>query len=254
MVVAAATLLTVTGAGALVLYGSDGTPRQVLELIQGLEEQEREAKQAAEEYSQRHTMGETFELTGYDANKPEHTSYERSYLKSLGWYGTLEWTITGAKKASTLAEVGVPAEVEAELGLPEWAEDEPVSFLSVEAEITNVDAVSDNVDFTSIDDLIRPSCRVYPCDAEGNPSDEMRVRYVDINDYWQSASPDYRDVRVDSYMQLPAGEAVNVRMVFMLRPAFGDAFTQEDFESLEYALVFDSPNHFGSCAVNLGEL
>lgn len=236
------------------LYGEDGMPKQVLEAKR---EYDRETKRIAEMHSQRHAAGETFELTGYDAEESEYESYRRSYLSALGWYGALEWTITGAKKASTLAEVGVPAEVEAELGLPEWAEDEPVSFLSVEAEITNVDAVPDNVAITSIDSLIRPNCIVLPCDAEGNPSDEVRVRYVDINEYWQSASPDYRDMRVDSYMQLPMGETVSVRMVFIVTQKlinFGDSFTQEDFDALKYALVFGSSNHIGSCVVDLGEL
>ena len=108
-------LLVVAGSVASIRFLGDGTPQKVLEYT---EDYERENSELADLVSQRHLLGESFSLTGYDPDSEEGSRFTRTFLCALGYYGTIDWSVLSAKRVSSVDGLDVPDGVRAKLS--EW--------------------------------------------------------------------------------------------------------------------------------------
>lgn len=249
-------LLVIAGSTASIRFLSDGTPQKVLEYK---EDYERENNEKADLVSQRHLLGESFSLTGYDPDSEEGSRYTRTYLCALGYFGTIDWSVLGAKRVSSVDGLDVPDDVRTKLS--EYYGDDRVDktaeyqFIVLDVDITNVNAVADHLENGQEDYWIKfNDFRVLPCDSSGNPIEEIGGTGVSYGCCWITPTVEHENPMIDGAVALPVGETAHTQMVFNVGLYDDDAKKQAASGQFNYALVFDDPGSLGSCIVDLGVL
>ena len=249
-------LLVVAGSVASIRFLGDGTPQKVLEYT---EDYERENSELADLVSQRHLLGESFSLTGYDPDSEEGSRFTRTFLCALGYYGTIDWSVLSAKRVSSVDGLDVPDDVRAELS--EYYGDDRVDktaeyqFIVLDVDITNVNAVADHLENGQEDYWIKfNDFRVFPCDSTGNPIEEIGGTRIDCGSVWIAPTVEHENPSIDGAVPLPVGETTRAQMIFKVGLYDDAAKEQAASGQFNYALVFDNPSSVGSFVVDLGVL
>lgn len=248
-------LLVVAGSVASIRFLGDGTPQKVLEYT---EDYERGNSELADLVSQRHLLGESFSLTGYDSESEEGSRFTRTFLCALGYYGTIDWSVLSAKRVSSVDGLDVPDDVRAKLS--EWYGDGAdktieYQFIVLDVDITNVNAVADHLENGQEDYWIKfNDFRVLPCDSNGNPIEEIGGTRIDYGSVWIAPTVEHENPSIDGAVPLPVGETTRAQMIFKVGLYDDAAKKQAASGQFNYALVFDDPGSLGSCIVDLGVL
>lgn len=248
-------LLVIAGSTASIRFLGDGTPQKVLEYM---EDYERGNSELADLVSQRHLLGESFSLTGYDSESEEGSRFTRTYLCALGYYGAIDWSVLSAKRVSSVDGLDVPDDVRAKLS--EWYGDgadktKEYQFIVLDVDITNVNAVADHLENGQEDYWINLNdLRVLPCDSTGNPVEEIGGTGVSYGSVWIAPTVEHENPSIDGAVPLPVGETTRAQMIFKVGLYDDAAKEQAAFGQFNYALVFDNPSSLGSCIVDLGVL
>lgn len=248
-------LLVVAGSVASIRFLGDGTPQKVLEYT---EDYERENNELADLVSQRHLLGESFSLTGYDPDSEEGSRFTRTFLCALGYYGTIDWSVLSAKRVSSVDGLDVPDDVRAKLS--EWYGDgvdktADYQFIVLDVDITNLNAVAGHLENGQEDYWINLNdLRVLPCDSSGNPIEEIGGTGVSYGCCWITPTVEHENPLIDGAVSLPMGETTHTQMIFNVGLYDDAAKKQAASGQFNYALVFDNPSSLGSCIVDLGVL
>lgn len=248
-------LLVVAGSVASIRFLGDGTPQKVLEYM---EDYERGNSELADLVSQRHLLGESFSLTGYDPDSEEGSRFTRTFLSFLGYYGTIDWSVLSAKRVSSVDGLDVPDDVRAKLS--EWYGDgvdktAEYQFIVLDVDITNVNAVADHLENGQEDYWIKfNDFRVFPCDSTGNPIEEIGGTRIDCGSVWIAPTVEHENPSIDGAVPLPVGETTRAQMIFKVGLYDDAAKEQAASGQFNYALVFDNPSSVGSFVVDLGVL
>ena len=249
-------LLVVAGSVASIRFLGDGTPQKVLEYM---EDYERGNNELADLVSQRHLLGESFSLTGYDPDSEEGSRFTRTFLSFLGYYGTIDWSVLSAERVSSVDGLDVPDDVRARLS--EWYGDDKVDktaeyqFIVLDVDITNVNAVADHLENGQEDYWIKfNDFRVLPCDSSGNPIEEIGGTGTSYGLDWIAPTVEHENRSIDGAVPLPVGETTRAQMIFKVGLYDDAAKKQAASGQFNYALVFDNPSSLGSCIVDLGVL
>lgn len=238
-------LLAVTcavGASAQMLhaFGPTGVSQVYAEAFQA--EQERVAAFEAE-HNKDYQVGDVFDLEGIDTTLPGNEEYFGTYLRSLGWFGTL------MLKVSNLRWFSSPEDA----GLGDWAGYLPTNearYLLMDLEITNVDAFSDNDELRDegmialCADVSSLSFRV-DADEEGNYALDLVYGTLIYN----SGEAEQDVYNNHSVIAIPQGQTQTVTLGWAIESRAEDGSYPVD-EPL--VLYFGDAGSDGHCTVHLG--
>lgn len=247
------TLASISGAGGLLAAGPTGQPQAIISQIESYQAQQREIQKIANErYTQKNRVGETFDLTGIDCQLPGNEKLKDVFVSHLGWIGTLRFTVLAVQHHTDLESANFTL----------WQEYEPerlritngrMTYLTVDLEITNVNAVDDGAYFGTHpvpSNWIRP---FFGMDVEYSDGDST----TQTLDYAFSATlhdnhPSEATISDGYFMDLPVGETRHVRLLFPLNwPK--EATLPREF-SCKLKLESYGGSDMGSCTVDLGKV